>query len=235
MSDYDPDFGTDDDPADEDPDFGPHGDATIDHAVTDGTFSLDGQTFEVENNIWVIGDEAECVVIDAPHDVAEILQVIGNRRVIAILCTHGHDDHVRYAPDLARATGSRVLLHPADLPVWNLTHPHSPPDGTLRDHQLIPIAGIDLRVLHTPGHTPGAVCFYIEEFPDYPAGVVFSGDTLFSGGPGATGRSFSDHDQILESIRGRLLTLPDETVVKTGHGPDTTIGAERENIGADES
>jgi glyoxylase-like metal-dependent hydrolase (beta-lactamase superfamily II) len=117
-----------------------------------------------------------------------------------------------------------VLLHPADLPVWRLTHA-DPPDGELADGQQIPIADIALEVLHTPGHSPGAVCFYS---PDL--GVVFTGDTLFNGGPGATGRSFSDHDQIVASITDRLLTLPDETVVKTGHGDDTTIGAERGSI-----
>lgn len=228
MTEFEGEFEVVQDP-DEDPDFGPHGDARIDHAVAGGTFTLDGETFDVENNIWVIGDDAECVVIDAPHDVAEILQVIDGRRVIAILCTHGHDDHVRFAPDLGLATDSRVFLHPDDLPVWRLTH-RQPPSGRLRDHQGIPIAGIDLRVIHTPGHTPGSVCFYADEFPGYEAGVVFTGDTLFEGGPGATGRSFSDHDQILESIRTKLLTLPDDTVVKTGHGPDTTIGAERANI-----
>lgn len=223
------DFETDEDTGDE-PDFGPHGDARIDHDVTEGTFSLDGQTYQVDNNVWVIGDDAECVVIDAPHDVDEILQVVDNRRVIAILCSHGHDDHIRYAPELGRATGARTLLHPDDVPVWRLTH-RAQPDASLRDNQLIPIAGIDLRVLHTPGHTPGSVCFYAEEFPGYPSGVVFTADTLFQGGPGATGgRSFSDHDQILASIRSRLLTLPDETAVKTGHGPETTIGAERDNI-----
>lgn len=217
------------DDEDEEPDFGSHGGARIDHEVTSGTFSLDGQTHDVDNNVWVIGDDAECVVIDAPHDVDEILQMTAGRRVIAILCSHGHDDHIRYAPELGRATDSRALLHPDDVPVWHLTH-QDPPDGALRDHQLIPIAGIDLRVLHTPGHTPGSVCFYAEEFPGFPAGVVFTADTLFSGGPGATGRSYSDHDQILTSIRSRLLTLPDATVVKTGHGPDTTISAERGNI-----
>jgi glyoxylase-like metal-dependent hydrolase (beta-lactamase superfamily II) len=228
MTEYDAEFEVGSDP-DEDPDFGPHGIARIDQAVASGTFTLDGQTFDVENNIWVVGDDAECVVIDAPHDVDEILEVVAGRRVIAILCTHGHDDHVRYAPELGLATDARVLLHPDDLPVWRLTH-RAPPAGSLHDHQVIPIADVDLRVIHTPGHTPGSVCFCAEEFPDYPAGVIFTGDTLFNGGPGATGRSFSDHDQILESIRSRLLTLPDETVVKTGHGPDTTIGAERNNI-----
>ena len=199
--------------------------ARIDHTVTSGTFSLDGQTFEVDNNVWVVGDEEECVVIDAPHDIGEILELVGERRVVAVLCTHAHDDHVRFAPELGRDVEAPVLLHPADLPVWRLTHA-DPPDGELADGQQIPIADIALEVLHTPGHSPGAVCFYS---PDL--GVVFTGDTLFSGGPGATGRSFSDHDQIVASITDRLLTLPDETVVKTGHGDDTTIGAERANLG----
>ena len=195
--------------------------ARIDHTVTSGTFSLDGQTFDVDNNVWVIGDDSECVVIDAPHDVERIRAVIGERKVLAILCTHAHDDHVRVAPQLGRAVGAPVLLHPADLPVWHLTH-QRPPDGELADGQRISVAGIDLTVLHTPGHAPGAVCFHT---PDL--GVVFTGDTLFSGGPGATGRSFSDHDVIIRSIADRLLTLPADTVVKTGHGPDTTIGSER--------
>jgi glyoxylase-like metal-dependent hydrolase (beta-lactamase superfamily II) len=200
--------------------------ARIDHAVTSGTFSLDGQSFEVDNNVWVVGDDTECVVIDAPHSVAEISAVVGDRKVVAVLCTHAHDDHVRVAPDLGRAVRAPVLLHPADLPVWHLTHA-DPPDGELTDGQLIPVAGITLHVLHTPGHAPGAVCFHA---PDL--GVVFTGDTLFNGGPGATGRSFSDPDLIVHSIRQRLLTLPENTVVKTGHGEDTTIGAERGNIAA---
>ena len=196
----------------------------IDHAVTSGTFSLDGQTFDVDNNIWVMGDDTECVVIDAPHSVAEIVNVVGDRKVLAVLCTHAHDDHVRMAPDLGRTVDAPVLLHPADLPVWQLTH-DDPPDGELADGQQIPVAGIALQVIHTPGHAPGAVCFYS---PDL--GVVFTGDTLFNGGPGATGRSFSDYDVIVHSITERLLTLPEDTVVKTGHGKDTTIAAERENI-----
>jgi glyoxylase-like metal-dependent hydrolase (beta-lactamase superfamily II) len=196
----------------------------IDHTVTSGTFSLDGQTFEVDNNVWVVGNDTECVVIDAPHDVQAIVDVVGDRKVLAVLCTHAHDDHVRYAPDLGRVVGAPVLLHPADLPVWRLTHT-DPPDGDLADGEHIPVAGIELEVLHTPGHAPGAVCFYS---PDL--GVVFTGDTLFNGGPGATGRSFSDEDLIVASITERLLRLPEQTVVKTGHGDDTTIKAERANL-----
>ncbi|WP_061288987.1 MBL fold metallo-hydrolase [Herbidospora cretacea] len=195
--------------------------ARIDHAVTSGTFSLDGQTFDVDNNVWVLGDDTECVVFDAPHDVDAILKVVGGRRVTAILATHAHDDHVRQAPALAEATGAPILLHPDDLPVWRLTHPDRAPDGELSDGQRIEVGGTELTVLHTPGHAPGACCFHAPGL-----GVVFTGDTLFQGGPGATGRSFSDYDTIVASIRERLLTLPPETVVKTGHGPDTTIGAE---------
>ncbi|QQQ80464.1 MBL fold metallo-hydrolase [Saccharothrix sp. 6-C] len=200
--------------------------ARVDHAVTRGTFSLDDQTFAVDNNVWVVGDDTECVVIDAPHDVDAILRVVGGREVKAILATHAHDDHVRVAPDLARATGAPVLLHPADRVLWDLTHPDVAPDGELADGQVVEVADIALHVLHTPGHAPGACCFHVPAL-----GAVFTGDTLFHGGPGATGRSYSDFDLIVDSISRRLLTLPERTVVHTGHGEDTTIGAEAPHRG----
>ncbi|MGC4829219.1 MBL fold metallo-hydrolase [Micromonospora arida] len=199
--------------------------ARVDHAVTSGTFSLDGQTFDVDNNVWVIGDDRECVVLDAPHDVAAILALVGDRQVRAILATHAHDDHVRVAPELAEATGAPVLLHAADRLLWDMVHPHLPPNGELHDGQSIEVGGTTLRVLHTPGHSPGACSFHAPEL-----GAVFTGDTLFAGGPGATGRSYSDFDTIVRSIRTRLLTLPAETVVHTGHGDDTTIGAEAPHL-----
>jgi glyoxylase-like metal-dependent hydrolase (beta-lactamase superfamily II) len=199
--------------------------ARVDHAVVSGTFSLDGETFEVDNNIWVVGDDLECVVIDAPHDVDAILAVVGDRRVKAILCTHAHDDHVRVAPALRERVTAPILLHPSDKPLWSLTHADHLWDLDLYDGFVIDVGGTSLEVLHTPGHAPGAVCFYA---PDL--GCVFTGDTLFQGGPGATGRSFSDADLIVESIRGRLFDLPDDTVVHTGHGPDTTIGAEKAQL-----
>ncbi|MDI3406141.1 MBL fold metallo-hydrolase [Streptomyces cavernicola] len=197
----------------------------VEHTVTSGTFSLDGETHQVDNNVWVIGDDQECVVIDAPHDVDRILELVGDRRVKAILCTHAHDDHVRVAPQLAARTQAPVLLHPDDRPVWELTHPGSRWDADLKDGELVEVAGTALQVLHTPGHAPGAVCFYAADL-----GAVFTGDTLFNGGPGATGRSFSDHDVIVRSIRDRLLSLPGDTVVHTGHGPDTTIEVEKGNV-----
>jgi glyoxylase-like metal-dependent hydrolase (beta-lactamase superfamily II) len=199
--------------------------ARIDHTVTSGTFSLDGQTFDVDNNVWVLGDDNDCIVIDAPHDVDAILKVVAGRRVHGILATHAHDDHVRVAPALAEATGAPVLLHPDDRVVWDLTHPEVAPDGELRDGQVIEVGGTAIHVIHTPGHAPGAVCFHVPAL-----GVVFTGDTLFQGGPGATGRSYSDKDTIVASIRERLLTLPPETVVHTGHGDSTTIAAEVANV-----
>ncbi|MFT4217412.1 MAG: MBL fold metallo-hydrolase [Micropruina sp.] len=199
--------------------------ARIDHAVTSGTFSLDGETFDVDNNVWIVGDGRECIVIDAPHDPLAIVKLIDGRRVKAIVCTHAHDDHVRYAPMLGRVTQAPVLLHPADLVLWGLTHAQTP-DGTLTDGQRLSVAGTEIQVLHTPGHAPGAVCLYLPELD-----VVFTGDTLFHGGPGATGRSYSDRDTLVASIRVKLFALPDDTVVKTGHGEDTTIGAEKAELG----
>ncbi|MFA6298391.1 MAG: MBL fold metallo-hydrolase [Nocardioides sp.] len=197
--------------------------ARIDHAVSSGTFSLDGETFDVDNNIWVIGDDSECVVIDAPHSVDDIMAVVGERKVKAILLTHAHDDHCRVAPALRERVVAPIMLHPAEKPVWELTHTDELWDLDLADGTEIEVAGTTLRVLHTPGHAPGAVCFYAPEL-----GCVFTGDTLFRGGPGATGRSFSDADLIVESIRTQLFALPDDTVVHTGHGDDTTIAAEKE-------
>ena len=199
--------------------------ARIEHLVTSGTFSLDGGTWDVDNNVWIVGDDDEVVLIDAPHDSDAITAMVGGRTVKAILCTHAHDDHIDAAPALAAASGAPVLLHPADLEVWSLTYGDRRPDGELADGQTVEVAGVTLHVLHTPGHSPGSCSFHVPEL-----GVVFTGDTLFQGGPGATGRSFSDFPTIIDSIRDRLLTLPPETEVRTGHGDSTTIAAEAPHL-----
>ena len=195
--------------------------ARIEHLVTSGTFSLDGQTFDVDNNVWLLGDDDEVVVIDAPHDADAIAAAVGDRNLVAIVCTHAHDDHVRCAPEVGERLSAPVLLHPDDRVLWDLVHARHEPDGALRDGMDLEVAGTHLTVLHTPGHAPGAVCLHAPEL-----GVVFSGDTLFAGGPGATGRSYSDFPTILSSIRSRLFALPPETRVLTGHGDETTVGAE---------
>lgn len=198
--------------------------ARIDHTATSGTFSLDGGTWDVENNVWLVGNDSECVVIDAPHSVGPILELVAGRTVLAILCTHAHDDHVSVAAELSAATGAPIRLHPADEALWRQSYPDHDFEP-LADGELIDIAGISLEVRHTPGHAPGAVCFYAPAL-----GTVFSGDTLFRGGPGATGRSFSSFDTIIDSIRTRLLTLPGDTIVHTGHGDTTSIGAESPSL-----
>ncbi len=195
----------------------------IDHVVTSGTFSLDGGTWDVDNNIWIVGDDAECVIIDAAHTAQPILDAVGGRTVKAIVLTHGHNDHVTVAPELSAATGAPILLHPGDDMLWQQTHPGVPHDD-LADGQAIQVGGTTLQVINTPGHSPGSSVLYAPEL-----GVLFSGDTLFHGGPGATGRSFSSFDDIIDSITAKLLSLPPETVVHTGHGDSTTIGAEAPN------
>ncbi|MFF8714804.1 MBL fold metallo-hydrolase [Streptomyces sp. NPDC015184] len=199
--------------------------ARIDHLVTSGTFALDGGEWDVDNNVWIVGDDTEAIVIDAAHDADAIEAALNGRTLRAIVCTHAHNDHIDAAPALAAATGAPVLLHPDDLPLWKQTHPDRAPDGELADGQELEIAGTTLRVLHTPGHAPGAVCLYAPGL-----GAVFTGDTLFRGGPGATGRSFSHFPTIVESIRDRLLTLPPETAVRTGHGDSTSIGTEAPHL-----
>ncbi|MEU0157797.1 MBL fold metallo-hydrolase [Streptomyces sp. NPDC006261] len=199
--------------------------ARIDHLVTSGTFALDGGEWDVDNNVWIVGDDTEAIVIDAAHDAAAIEAALAGRTLRAIVCTHAHNDHIDAAPALAEATGAPILLHPDDLPLWQQTHPDRAPDGELTDGQELEVAGTTLKVLHTPGHAPGGICLHAPGLA-----TVFTGDTLFQGGPGATGRSFSDFPTIIDSIRDRLLTLPGDTAVRTGHGDPTTIGAEAPHL-----
>jgi len=195
--------------------------ARIDRVVVSGVFSLDGQDFDVDNNVWLVGDDDEVLVVDAPHDPAPILAAIGGRRVTAIVLTHGHNDHITAAPALREAVDAPIWFHPADRMLWDSTHPDAAPDRELGEGNRFDVAGTALLALHTPGHSPGSTCLHAPGLA-----TVFTGDTLFAGGPGATGRSFSDHPTILTSIRSKLLTLHGDTVVHTGHGDDTTIAAE---------
>lgn len=195
----------------------------IERVVTSGVFSLDGEDFDVENNIWLVGDDDEVLIIDAAHEAAPIAASVGGRRVVGIVCTHGHNDHINAALALADLVGGApVSIHADDRFLWDVVHADRAPDGTISAGDRLTAGATTLEVRHTPGHSPGGVCLYAADL-----GTVFSGDTLFNGGPGATGRSFSDKPTLLASIERELFTLPDDTVVKTGHGDDTTIGAER--------
>jgi glyoxylase-like metal-dependent hydrolase (beta-lactamase superfamily II) len=202
------------------------GHARVEHLVTSGVFSLDGQDFDVDNNVWLVGDDSEVIVVDASHQAEAILAAIGGRTVTAIVSTHGHNDHINAAGAVADATGAPILLHPDDLMLWQAVYPDRRPEP-LVDGQRLTAAGVELTVLHTPGHSPGAVSLYAPGLD-----VVLTGDTLFRGGPGATGRSFSSFPTIIESIKTRLLTLPPTTRVLTGHGEETTIDGEAGDLEA---
>ncbi|GAA1110252.1 MBL fold metallo-hydrolase [Nocardiopsis composta] len=193
--------------------------------VTSGVFALDGGEWPVDNNVWIVGDDRSAVVIDAAHDHEEIARALGDRELMAVVCTHAHNDHVNAAVELADLCDAPILLHPDDGVLWHRVHPGREPDAPLLQGEVLQAGGVDLEVLHTPGHTPGGVCLYAPSLA-----AVFTGDTLFQGGPGATGRSFSDFPTIIDSIRDRLLVLPPETAVHTGHGPSTTIGEEAPHL-----
>ena len=200
----------------------------VDRVVTSGVFSLDGEDFDVDNNIWLVGDDHEVVVIDAAHDHRPIAAAVGGRRVRGVLCIHGHNDHINAAVELAETVDAPIWLHPDDGMLWDVVHPDRRIDDPLRDGLAIPLGGDDLTILHTPGHSPGGCCIHVPTL-----GVVFSGDTLFNGGPGATGRSFSDRGILVESIRSRLFVLDRETAVHTGHGDSTSIGDEADRLNAE--
>lgn len=199
--------------------------ARIERLVTSGTFSLDGGTWDVDNNVWIVGDDEQCIVVDAPHDSAAIIAAVAGRKVVALLLTHAHDDHIKAAREVADATGALIHLNPADRMLWDAVYPETGPDVDLHDGDTFSVAGTVLTALHTPGHSPGSTCYYAPGL-----GTVFTGDTLFNGGPGATGRSYSDFPTIVKSISERLMTLPADTVVNTGHGDSTTVAAEAPGI-----
>ena len=129
----------------------------IDRVVTSGQFCLDGGCWDVDNNIWLIGDDIEVLVVDAAHTAQPIIEAVGGRNVVAILCTHAHNDHVTGAPELGQQFEAPVLLHPDDEVLWKQTHlsvDYSP----LTNDQQITFAGTEIRVIHTPAHSPGSVC-----------------------------------------------------------------------------
>ena len=150
----------------------------IEHVTTAGVFSLDGQDFDVVNNIWLIGDDHEVLVVDAAHDAAPIVAAVGDRSVRAILCTHGHNDHINAAVALQDAVDAPILLHPDDTMLWRDVYVDRDPDGYLRDGDVLRAGGAELGVAHTPGHSPGGCCFILESGGPVGEGLRLAAATL---------------------------------------------------------
>ncbi len=191
----------------------------------------------LETNCYIVIDGAsdEAVIVDPGADAGRVQDVLAaeGARASAIWLTHAHFDHVGAIADLLEAETLPVLLHPDDRRLYDhatvqaaayglMVRSPEAPTSPLAHGQTLSVGAHTARCLHTPGHAPGHVAF---SFAD--AGVVLVGDALFKGSIGRTDIAFADHDTLLHSIREQLLTLPDDTVVYPGHGPATTIGAER--------
>jgi len=174
----------------------------------------------LENNVYVVADagSGKAVIVDAADDPDAIEAAVADFEPVSILTTHGHHDHVGAAAELRDRLGVPFRIHSADAAQAGIG-----PDVPMQDGEAVEVGDLRMRVIHTPGHTPGSTCVALP-------GIVFTGDTLFPGGPGATRRPESSFDQIIDSIRNRLFTLSDDTVVYPGHGLETTIGAERPHL-----
>jgi glyoxylase-like metal-dependent hydrolase (beta-lactamase superfamily II) len=174
----------------------------------------------VDNNVLVLRctETGDAVLLDAANEHERLLELCQRLGVRRVLETHGHWDHIQAVPEL-RDAGYSVGVTAQDaamLPSY---------DEVIEDDSVIEVGRLRLRTIHTPGHTPGSMCFRLEGHP-----VLFSGDTLFPGGPGATKFEGGDFPTIIESIDRRLLTLPTETIVLPGHGANTTLGTERPSL-----
>ena len=172
-----------------------------------------------ELNVWLIGDDDEVIVIDPGQDAAGILEQIGEREILAVICTHGHAAHVAAAVEIAERDEAPVALHRSDRMEWRTTHPGQDPEIEMADGGRFDVADVQLEVIGTPGHTPGSVSLHCEAL-----GVVFTGDALAASGPVPHEGIFADFPGQLNAIGERLLDLPRATRVLPGHGEETTVG-----------
>ena len=171
-----------------------------------------------EVNVWIVGDDEEVIVIDPGTDAAGLLDAVGDREVLAVICTHGHPDHVAAALELAERDEAPVALHPGERMLWREAHPGEQPDIEMEDGGIFEVADVALEVIYAPGHTDGSVCLYCEDL-----GVVFTGHVLVAEGPVPHDGEYTDFAEQLTAIGEHVLTLPSDTRVLPGHGPETTV------------
>ena len=172
-------------------------------------------------NCYVVSAGGDAVVVDPGAEAARIIKAVGDRRVAAILATHGHSDHIGAVKELAVATGAPFMVPAGDLALAE-KYVGAQAAVPLNDGDRLDFGDISLKVIATPGHTPGSSCFYAP-------GLLFSGDTLFAGGVGRTDLPGGSSDALFSSIRERIFTLAGDTVVYPGHGERTTVARERES------
>jgi len=178
-------------------------------------------------NAWIIGDDQEVIVIDPGRDPAGVLDAVGDREVLAVICTHGHPDHVAAALDVAEADEAPVALHPRDQLWWRDAYPDEDADIEMADGGVFEVADVQLEVIHAPGHTAGSVCLYCEDLE-----AVFTGHTLTADGPVPHDGEYPDFASQLTAIGEHLLTLPGRTRVLPGEGEGTTIAAAEKQFDA---
>lgn len=180
------------------------------------------------NNCYVIRDARSraAIVVDAPFEADTIARHCDGLEIAEIVLTHGHFDHVSCLVEASEILGVGAACHADDVGMMPVA-----PERTIADGEVVRVGAVGLRAIHTPGHTPGGLCLYYGPGDRGATPILFSGDTLFPGGPGNTKLEFGDFGAIIDSIRSELFVLPDETIVMPGHGLDTTIGAERPHLG----
>jgi hydroxyacylglutathione hydrolase len=194
---------------------------------------------QLDTNCWVVADDlgGPAIVIDPADDTDAILKAVGEREVSAVVLTHKHFDHIGAVRDVLARTGAPLLAHEADAEdladaigtggaMFGFAHTAPAPDRLLADGDRIQSGELRLTVLHTPGHTPGGICLFAEDASGDPP-HLFAGDTLFAGSVGRTDFPGGDARALANSIATKLVSLPAETIVHPGHGPDTTIARER--------
>lgn len=171
-------------------------------------------------NTWIVGDDDEVIVIDPGDDGKAVLAKVGEREVLAVICTHGHAGHARAALAVAERDEAPVALHPGDLVSWREVHGGVKPDIEMDDGGVFEVADVALEVIHAPGHSPGSVCLYCEALE-----AVFAGDVLSAAGPVPHEDDYPDFALQLSTIGAHVLTLPGPTRVLPGHGGEITVAA----------